>query len=602
MSASDPDEPEPPNNNRRDATILLTIGSAFLAARLLTMIPLMAAIAGLAVAIASLKPRFVLLAVLVLVGARAGDAVDGLQPTETRPVLGEPFRLVDDPRPDGVNWRAIAEIDGARVLLSARNPQAGPLRTGAAGDDVVLHGTLRGVAPESSWAISRRIVGRLTVTEVHLHSGASGPRGVATAVRRLIRDGADSMSRDRRVLFTGLVFGDDRGQNVIVADNFRAAGLGHLLAVSGQNVVFVLVLFSPLLTRLRTVPVRVFASFAVLGAFGFLTRFEPSVTRAIVMVGLVLVAQAVGRPGGASAALPPAVIGLLLLEPLLAWSLAFQLSVCATAGLIVLAPRIADRLPGPAPLRVATAATISAQAFVAPLLLSTFGQVSLIAVPANLVAAPAAAGVMIWGLVVGPIAGLAGPEIARLLHLPTRVMLWWIDGVAAWAARADIGEVTPWHIGAIALGAGLWHMRHRWLAVLPFLASALMIGGLGMPIVVPNELPPGRHTAVEGIEIVRSTSGIDVLLIDAAAREDDTVEALRRARLGRIDLVIALEGSRSTGRLVRVIDQRFDVVEVWAPRGHEVPGAYAVSPMEGVVGDLRIRSGPEEGLVIVESR
>lgn len=601
MSESDSAAIDRPSNQRRDASVLVVIGAAFLAARLLTAIPLIVGIVALVLATASLKPRLILVALMLLIGARAGVAVDTLQPVATRPVLGEQFRLVDDPRPDGTTWRVIAEISGERVLVTARNPQAGPLRTGASGDDVVLRGTLRGAVPSSSWAISRRIVGRMTVTDARIESRASGPRGFATSVRRLIKDGAASISRDRRVLFTGLVFGDDRGQNVIVADNFRAAGLGHLLAVSGQNVVFVLVLVSPLLTRLRRIPIRVVASFSVLGAFGFLTRFEPSVTRAIVMVGLVLLAQAVGRPGGAAFALPPAVIGLLLIEPLLAWSLAFQLSVCATAGLIVLAPRIADRLPGPSALRLATGATIAAQAFVAPLLLSTFGQVSIVAVPANLVAAPAAAGVMMWGLVVGPIAGLAPSEVATLLHLPTRAMLWWIDGVAAFAARVDIGEVTSWHVAAIALGGVFWHVHQR-IVILPVsVTAALMIGGVGMPLIVPNQLPAGRHTAVDGVEIVRSSNGTDLVLISGSAREAETIEALRRARLGRIDLLIAVDGSRPTGRLVRVIDQRFEVIEVWAPQGHEVPGAFTVSPMEGVVGSLRISSTPGEGLVVVES-
>jgi ComEC/Rec2-related protein len=601
MSESEQNSVDRPANGRRDVSILIAVGAAFLAARLLTMIPLMFGIVALILAIASLRPRLVFIAVLLLVGARSGSAIDALLPIETRPVQDETVSLVDDPRPDGVSWRAIGEISGQRVLLSARNPQAGSLRTGAAGDDLSIRGTVRGMAPDSSWAISRRIVGRMTVTDAQIVSRASGPRGMATSMRGLVREGSASLSRDRRVLFTGLVFGDDRGQNVIVADNFRAAGLGHLLAVSGQNVVFVLILAAPFLTRLRRIPIRVFASFVVLAGFGFLTRFEPSVTRALVMVGLALLAQSMGRPGGAAAALPPTVTGLLLFDPLLAWSLAFQLSVCATAGLIVLAPRIADRLPGPPALRLAIAATIAAQAFVAPLLLSTFGQVSIVAVPANLVAAPAAAGVMMWGLVAGPIAGLAPTTVAVWLHLPTRALLWWIDGVASFASRVDIGEATSWHLGAIALGGVMWSFRERFALLSTSLTAALVVGGLGMPVIIPNELPAGRHVAVNGVEIVRSSTGTDLVLLRGSAREAQAIEALRRARLGRIDLLIAVDGSRSTGRLVRLIDQRFDVIDVWAPNGHEVPAARTVSPMEGVVGNLRIISTFDEVVMVIES-
>ena len=149
---------------------------------------------------------------------------------------------------------------------------------------------------------------------------------------RMPRGGVEHLSPERRVLFTGLVFGDDRGQSAVVADNFRAAGLGHLLAVSGQNVVFVLLLAAPVIGRISSVTLRVAASITLLAAFGFMTRFEPSVTRALVMAGLALVAHAIGRPGAAPVILPPAVLGLLLFDPLLAWSLAFQLSVAATAA------------------------------------------------------------------------------------------------------------------------------------------------------------------------------------------------------------------------------------------------------------------------------
>ena len=141
----------------------------------------------------------------------------------------------------------------------------------------------------------------------------------------------------------------------------------------GQNVAFALALAGPLLRRLRLWP-RLVATLAVIGLFGVMTRFEPSVLRASAMAALAatLACRAPRSRGCASSRWPsPA---LLLVDPLLVRSVGFQLSVCAAVAIVVLAPRLASVLPGPRgrfgrPLAV----TLAAQLGVAPVLLATFG-------------------------------------------------------------------------------------------------------------------------------------------------------------------------------------------------------------------------------------
>lgn len=582
---------------RRDGQILGLVIAGFVAARLLFLVPWTLVVVVVLVGIVLLRPGLGLIALLLAIGAHSGVALDGLDASATRPMERESVRLVEDPRPSQGGWRVVALMKNEHVVLTARLPASAQLRDASAGDALELSGTLRGERPQTSWAIGRQIVGRVSVSEIHGVEHAGGATGLANVVRKVIEDGADSIPFSRRVLFTGLVFGDDRGQDVIVADNFRAAGLGHLLAVSGQNVVFVLLLAAPLLTRIRSTPLRVSIALLILLSFGFLTRFEASVTRALVMAGLALLAHAVGRPAGAAAVLPPAVLGLLLLDPLLAWSLAFQLSVAATVGLIVLTPRLAEVLRGPEALRLAAAATLSAQLFVSPLLFATFGQVSVVAMPANLLAAPAAAGTMMWGLVAGPVAGVGPPWLGALIHLPTRVMLWWIDGVAAWAARIEVGHATPWHLAAVVLGAIGWHTleSRRWFT------AAIATAAVASVLIAPRPLPPGEHVLASGVTVARSVEQHDVLIIGADARADELVEVVRQARLGRIDLVIAEGGSRTVGQLVALIDRRFEVTDIWAPNGHQVPGARVVDPLEGEIGSLAVRRANDGSIEVLES-
>ena len=145
-------------------------------------------------------------------------------------------------------------------------------------------------------------------------------------------------------MFTGLVLGDDRAQPADLADAFQGAGLTHLLAVSGQNVAFALALAGPVLRRLRLWP-RLAATVAVIGLFGVMTRFEPSVLRASAMAALAATVAMVGWPVARVRIIALAVTGLLVVDPLLARSVGFQLSVCAATAIVVVAPPLASGAP-----------------------------------------------------------------------------------------------------------------------------------------------------------------------------------------------------------------------------------------------------------------
>src|SRR5262249_3914154 len=143
-------------------------------------------------------------------------------------------------------------------------------------------------------------------------------------VRHTLARGARSLPPGRRALFTGFVLGDDRDEPPEVADDFAATGLTHLLAVSGENVAFVLALAGPLLRRLGWRG-RLAVGLAVLLLFGLVTRWQPSVLRAVAMAGLAMVATLTGRPQSPVRLLALAVAGLVLIDPLLVMSLGFRL-------------------------------------------------------------------------------------------------------------------------------------------------------------------------------------------------------------------------------------------------------------------------------------
>jgi competence protein ComEC len=117
---------------------------------------------------------------------------------------------------------------------------------------------------------------------------------------------------------------------------------------------------------------------------------EPSVLRAAAMGSLALVALVTGRTTEPLAALGVATAAVIVLRPEMVHSAGLHLSVAATAGIILFSPSLTVRLAKlPRPVAVVLAATLAAQLAVAPVIIGTFGEVSLVAPVANLVAAPA---------------------------------------------------------------------------------------------------------------------------------------------------------------------------------------------------------------------
>jgi competence protein ComEC len=154
------------------------------------------------------------------------------------------------------------------------------------------------------------------------------------------------------------------------------------------------------------------------------------------MAGCSLLALSLGRPTAGLRALAIAAALLLLGDPFLLHSVGFQLSCAASVGIAVLGPPIARRLPGPRWWRESLGVTVGAQLAVAPILVAVFDGVPLVAVPANLAAAPLVGPLTINGLVGGVVGGIAGPHgvvgaaatVAPAL-LATAVL--WIARVAA---------------------------------------------------------------------------------------------------------------------------------------------------------------------------
>ncbi|HSK33093.1 MAG TPA: ComEC/Rec2 family competence protein [Propionicimonas sp.] len=419
--------------------------------------------------------------------------------------------------------RGVAWTSRATVRLTAAGDLArawAAVPAGAAVAAVVRLGPAEAQEPVSAWARARA-----SPTLV----APPGPVDAAvTRVRAGLRDAVDGLPPEPAALVPALVVGDTDGMSEAVQAQFRTTGLTHLTAVSGANLTLLLAAILWAAARAGVVGWwRRGVAVAGVVAFVLLCRAEPSVLRAAAMGMVGLAALGWGGTRQGLRLLSWAVIGLLFVDPWLGRSAGFVLSVCASGGIIVWAARWARVLGAWLPGWLAEAVTVPVAAQVAtqPIVTAISGQVSLVGLLANLVAAPLVGPGTVLGFLAAGLS-VVSPPLARVVG--------WLAGGFAQALCwiAAVGSALPgasvsWPAGPVALGvlavtcvallAGLpllW--RRPWLVVVLALA---MVGVLFRPVTAPG-WPPAAWQVVscdvgQGDATVIAVGSGQAIVVDA---------------------------------------------------------------------------------------
>lgn len=358
--------------------------------------------------------------VAILVGAGIGAArVSMLERTALGSEIGA--RLDDEPvtvtqaarRAPFGGWSALAELHGEPALLRVRDPATPLPEVGAV---LAVTGSLR--AP-GEYASLRHAHAELTAEQLTPDGVRGGLAGLVDGVRRRAERALDrGLPPNAAALFRGMVLGQDDALDDPTREAFRAAGLSHLVAASGTNVVLLAALAMGLGTALGLgLSARLWLVLALIVLYVPLAGGGASIQRAGVMGAAAVAAGLVGRPSSRWYALGLAAVLTLVLDPRAAGEPGWQLSFVAVLSLLLLAPGWRTRLIRrgvPAALAEVTAMTGAATLATAPVIAVHFGQASLVGLPANVLAAPAVAPVMWLGVVAGALGQLAGPGGALL--------------------------------------------------------------------------------------------------------------------------------------------------------------------------------------------
>lgn len=419
-------------------------------------------------------------------------------------------------------------------------------------EQVTASGRLGPVDPGDSAVASFRATGPPTRA-----APAGGTAQGAERVRSSLRIAVTPLPADARGLLPALVIGDTSRTPDDLTEAMLATGMTHLSAVSGSNVAVVLA-FALGVTRLlglRRVLRPAFALIVLIG-FVFLARPEPSVVRAAVMGGIGLMGLSQSRRAAGLPVLGGAIVMLLVFDPWLSRSFGFALSTLATLGLLLFVRPWGNAIGARLPKRIrswgpALAIPVAAQAMCAPVIVLLQGSVSVVAIGANLMAAPLVAPATIAGV---------GAALVAVISTRLATLVSWVGalptiGIAKVArAFAEVpGGTMPWPDGgrgAVLLAALtiLVILTGRWLfhQVRAHPAIAFAAALLSLAAAAPTSLvlwPPDGWQLVscdvgQGDAHVLATTPGHAVLVDTGPDPALVTGCLHRLDVHTLDAVI----------------------------------------------------------------
>ena len=432
-------------------------------------------------------------AVALPTGAGSVAAMTGPQERE---LVGT---AVDDPRPRGERQQVVLDQlelvapDGQATSLTGRVllwlPRSAAV---TAGDRLRLESSLEQPEDFEGFAyreyLARQGVAAIASSRsVRVEGHELGPLADALhGARSWLLAGLNRLVPEpEAALAAGILLGVRSGIDPAINDAFARAGLTHVVAISGWNIAIVAAIAAAACRPLTRLPSgRWLAAAAAVGVVAFyvlLTGASPSVVRAALMAGALLMARLGGTRSHAMSALMLAALLMLAVSPAIAWDVGFQLSALATAGLIWFGASFAARLRRWPPLmREPVALTLAAQVTTLPVILLNFERLSLIAPLANVLVVPLVPLVML-GAALASGAGAIGNA------LPFAAALGWLTGGIAFCllrAMVVVGQLAAaMPLASLELGGSPW-LAAAWYPAL--LLARRRLSAIADPV-------PGAH-------------------------------------------------------------------------------------------------------------
>ena len=416
-----------------------------------------------------------------------------------------------------------------------------------------------------------------------------------------------------------LLLGDKSGLRWDRSRDFSRSGISHIVAVSGLHI-SILFAFVSMITGKRRYLLAI-VGIPVLLFFGAMAGFTASVTRAVIMQILLVLALVLNREYDPPTALSFAVLAMLVQCPLTIAGIGFQLSVASVAGIFLFYGKLdawlKKWLPGKGKtlrgrmerfFTSSIAVTLSATVMTVPLTAIHFGLVSLVGMVTNLLVLPVVSFIFYGVMAVGALgclhSGLAA-MLARVVAWPIRYVLAVAKGLAE-LPLAAVYTVSPY----VVLWLGFVYALFFWLLVTrkkrPGLVCGLGVLGLCASLLLSFLEPltcPYLVTVLDvgqGQCIVLQSEG-STFLVDCGGRRgeeaaDIAAEHLLSQGITRIDGLILTHYDRDHAEGVGFLAERIVVERVYLPMTEDADDCLqsvldAVSEQVPIDGEMTISFG-----------
>lgn len=253
--------------------------------------------------------------------------------------------------------------------------------------------------------------------------------GFGVVREKILNAYLENLPEPHNGLLSGIVLGTKNSLEKGFLEKLRGTGTLHIVVASGTNIsIFAGGLLYLLISTFKTHrKLAVIVSLIFIWVYIFFIGFQPPIVRAGIMASIAFAAQILGREGEGIRALIFSAVVMVLSVPQWIFDLGFQLSFLATAGIILMGSRIAERLGGFGRLgrfgegiRETLAMTLAAQVAVLPLIYYKFGSFPLLSPLVNVLVVPIVPLIMAGGFILGLLGlfGVFGKIFSWFIWLP----------------------------------------------------------------------------------------------------------------------------------------------------------------------------------------
>ena len=374
-----------------------------------------------------------------------------------------------------------------------------------------------------------------------------------------------SLPKQQAGLLNGILIGYRDGLSNEVKDAFSDAGLTHIMAVSGANVAFLVFPLLFIFKKLRIRPtVTNILVIAFLIIFVFITGFEPSVLRAVIMAIVILTGKILSKEADIYTSISFAAILLLIYSPYMLFNIGFQLSFAATLSLIMLYKNIKKLIKCrfiPDKAADVLAATLAAQIGVLPVMVYFFNKISIISVLTNILVVPLIEVITILGMLMAVLGQLSiiFSQLPGYINCILLSFVLYVSKISASLPFSTLRLITPSILAILAYYTAVWflllYMPGRIIVIkFRYIAAVFSVAVIiaAWAFLTPDKLEVIFLDVGEGDStFIRTCTGKTILLdgggstnpdLQSTIGESVIIPFLLDRGITKLDLVIASHG------------------------------------------------------------